>query len=290
MTRLHVLGSGSAGNAFAVEQDDRLLLLDAGFSAREVERRLDTAGLAGRRVAGIALTHEHGDHARGALRLARRWSAPVLCSGGTWKALGAPADVAHQRVAFGVPAEVDGFVVDGAATAHDAAEPLALCITTPGGARIGVAYDLGRPTVAVRHLLKVCDAIVLEANHDEYLLRVSDYPPAVRQRIAGSGGHLSNRAAAELLCEVWHEGLMLVVLAHLSRRCNAAETALATVQDALGKLGWTGELCAATQEGPARVYPVGLPPASAQLSMLIPPPAPAARPPRSAEEWQAQRA
>ncbi len=257
MTRLHVLGSGSAGNAFAVEQDGCLLLLDAGFSAREVERRLESAGLAGRAVAGIALTHEHGDHARGALRLARRWSAPVLCSSGTWNALGAPGDVAHQRVAYGVPARVAGFVVDGAATAHDAAEPLALCVTAPGGARIGVAYDLGRPTVAVRHLLQLCDAIVLEANHDEYMLRVSDYPPVVRQRIAGSGGHLSNRAAAELLCELWHEGLLLVVLAHLSRRCNAEEAALATVQNALGKLGWMGELCAATQAGPARSYGIG---------------------------------
>ncbi len=261
MTRLHVLGSGSAGNAFTVEHDDRLLLLDAGFSAREIERRLETAGLAGRRVAGIALTHEHGDHAKGAIRLARRWAAPVLCSTGTWQALGAPADVRHQRVSYGCPVAVDGFVIDGAATAHDAAEPLALRITAPAGARIGVAYDLGRPTVAVRHLLKLCDAIVLEANHDEYLLRVSDYPPVVRQRISGSGGHLSNRAAAELLCEVSHAGLTLVVLAHLSRRCNAEDTALATVREALGKLGWSGELCAAAQEGPARSFPIGSAPA-----------------------------
>lgn len=254
MTRLHVLGSGSSGNAFAVEHEDRLLLLDAGFSAREMERRLDAAGLAGRRVAGIALTHEHGDHAKGAVRLARRWSAPVLCSTGTWRALGAPEDVVHQRVAYGNPATLEGFVVDGAATAHDAAEPLALCITAPSGTRIGVAYDLGRPTVAVRHLLKLCDAIVLEANHDEYLLRTSDYPPAVRQRISGSGGHLSNRAAAELLCEVCHSGLTLIVLAHLSRRCNAEDTALATVREALGKSGWSGELCAAAQAGPVRSY------------------------------------
>lgn len=257
MTRLHVLGSGSAGNAFAVEHDDRLLLLDAGFSAREVERRLENAGLSGRLVAGIALTHEHGDHAKGAVRLARRWGAPVLCSAGTWRALGAPADVVHHRVVYGRPVTVGGFVIDGAATAHDAAEPLALCITAPAGARIGVAYDLGRPTVAVRHLLKLCDAIVLEANHDEYLLRVSDYPPVVRQRISGSGGHLSNRAAAELLCEVCHSGLMLVVLAHLSRRCNAEDTAIATVRDALAKVGWKGELCAAAQQGPVRAYAVG---------------------------------
>ena len=262
MTHLHVLGSGSAGNSFAVEHDDRLLLLDAGFSAREVERRLEAAGLSGRRVAGIALTHEHGDHAKGAVRLARRWSAPVVCSTGTWQALGAPRDVLHQRVAYGNPATVDGFVIDGAATAHDVAEPLALCITAPTGTRIGVAYDLGRPTVAVRHLLKLCDAIVLEANHDEFLLRTSDYPPAVRQRIAGSGGHLSNRAAAELLCEVCHPGLALVVLAHLSRRCNAEDTALATVREALGKSGWNGELCAAGQAGPVRSYAVRPSPSS----------------------------
>src|SRR5690606_24963642 len=91
-------------------------------------------------------------------------------------------------------------------------------------------------------------------------------------------GHLSNRAAAELLCEVCHEGLMLVVLAHLSRRCNAEAAALATVREALGKLGWMGELCAATQEGPARVFGVGrvgASPAPSPSSPLPTPPEPA---------------
>ncbi len=88
MITLYVLGSGSRGNCFAVEADGKALLIDAGFSAREIERRAGSAGLDLAMVAGIALTHEHGDHACGALRLARRLRVPVLTAPGTWARLG----------------------------------------------------------------------------------------------------------------------------------------------------------------------------------------------------------
>ena len=122
-------------------------------------------------------------------------------------------------------------------TSHDAAEPLALAVRAADGTSVGVAYDLGRPTAAVRYLLRNLTALVLEANHDEVQLRTSDYPPVVQRRIAGSGGHLSNRAAAELLAELHHPGLAVVVLAHLSQRCNTAEDARATVAPALRRVG-----------------------------------------------------
>lgn len=246
--RLHVLGSGSRGNSFALDAGGRVLLLDAGFSARELCRRLEAHALAPGMLVGVALTHEHGDHATGAVRLARKLGIPVACSDGTWRGLGAPADVPHRRVAYGVPAAVGDFVIEGAGTSHDAREPLALAVRVGDGPRLGLAYDLGRPTVAVRHLLRACAAIVLEANHDEYLLRISEYPAVVRQRIAGSGGHLSNRAAGELLAELCHEGLALVVLAHLSQRCNDAATARAAVAEALGAASFRGQIHVASQE------------------------------------------
>lgn len=251
MTRLVALGSGSRGNCFALACDGAVLLIDAGFSAREIERRADAAGVSLDEVIGIALTHEHGDHARGAPRLARRLDVPILTAPGTRDRLRTDARRA-THLPLGLTSEValGPFTVRACPTSHDAAEPLALAVHTADGARVGVAYDLGRATTATRYLLRGLTAIVLEANHDDVLLRTSGYPPVVQQRIAGSGGHLSNRAAAELLAELHHPGLAVVVLAHLSQRCNSAAEARATVEPALRRAGFRGVLYVAEQDVP----------------------------------------
>ena len=269
MTALYVLGSGSRGNCCAVEHDGTAILIDAGFSPREIERRAETAGLALGSVGAIVLTHEHGDHARGAGRLARRLGVPVLTAPGTWTRLAPKLRHAeHRPLGLCARVEIGPFVVTACPTSHDAAEPLALAVETGGGVRVGVAYDLGRPTAAVRYLLRNLTAIVLEANHDDVLLRTSGYPPVVQRRIAGSGGHLSNRAAAELLAEVHHPGLGVVVLAHLSRQCNTADDARATVAHTLRRAGFGGTLHVADQDEPLGPIPV-VSRASAQFGLAL---------------------
>jgi phosphoribosyl 1,2-cyclic phosphodiesterase len=251
MTRLFALGSGSRGNCFALGCEGAVLLIDAGFSAREITRRAMTGGLALDEVVGIALTHEHGDHTRGAARLASRLGVPILTAPGTRDRLPAEARaVAHLSLGFTAEVALGPFTIRACPTSHDAAEPLALVVHTADGARVGVAYDLGRATTATRYLLRGLTAIVLEANHDDVLLRTSGYPPVVQQRIAGSGGHLSNRAAAELLAELHHPGLGVVVLAHLSQRCNTAAEARATVEPALRRAGFRGAVYVAEQDAP----------------------------------------
>jgi phosphoribosyl 1,2-cyclic phosphodiesterase len=251
MMTLYVLGSGSRGNCCAVEAEGGTLLIDAGFSAREVERRAALAGLDLSRLVGIALTHEHGDHACGAALLARRLRIPVLTTQGTWGRLAAEMeDAEHRALGLCARAELGPFAVEACPTSHDATEPLAIVVRDPEGTSIGVAYDLGRATTAVRYLLRDLTAIVLEANHDEVQLRTSTYPPVVQRRIAGSGGHLSNRAAAELLAELHHPGLSVVVLAHLSERCNTAAAARTEVGRALRRVKFRGVLHIAEQDEP----------------------------------------
>ncbi len=265
MTRLVVLGSGSKGNALALIHDGVTLLVDAGFSAREIRRRALAAGVPLDRLAGIALTHEHGDHSSGAALLARDLGAPILCSDGTWDRLHAKVGRArHLRLTMTAAVETGPFRVESAGTSHDAAEPVALAISTTG-ASVGVAYDLGRPTAAVRYLLRDRSALVLEANHDDVLLRTSGYPPVVQQRIAGAGGHLSNRVAAELLGELVHPALAFVVLAHLSERCNSEQHAREAVAPALEAAGFAGELHVALQGAPTG--PFQLRPRGAQASL-----------------------
>jgi phosphoribosyl 1,2-cyclic phosphodiesterase len=270
MTRLYALGSGSKGNCFALECDGATLLIDAGFSAREIERRAAAVGLALDTVVGIALTHEHGDHACGAPRLARVLDIPVFTAPGTWDALGGRVRGSEHR-ALGLEArgEVGPFTLHACPTSHDAVEPIAVVVECAdpedGAIRVGVAHDLGRPTAHVRYLLRGLTAVVLEANFDELLLRTSGYPPSVQQRIAGSGGHLSNRAAAELLCELCHAGLGTVVLAHLSQRCNTEREARAAVETALRRVGFTGDVHVAAQDAP--LAPLALRRHGAQLAL-----------------------
>lgn len=251
MTRLFVLGSGSRGNCVALACEGAALLIDAGFSAREIARRAAAGGMALDAVIGVVLTHEHGDHARGAARLASRLGVPILTAPGTRDRLNADARVAtHLPLGLTRDVALGPFTIRACPTSHDAAEPLAVAVHTADGASVGVAYDLGRATTATRYLLRGLSAIVLEANHDDVLLRTSGYPPAVQQRIAGSGGHLSNRAAAELLGEVYHPGLAVVVLAHLSQKCNTASDARATVEPALRRVGFRGTVYVAEQDVP----------------------------------------
>ena len=250
MTRLVVLGSGSKGNALAIEHAGETLLVDVGFSAREIRRRAAAAAVALDRVAGIALTHEHGDHTTGAALLARELGVPVYCSSGTWERLRPRLGGAeHRLLTMTTAVEAGPFRIESAEISHDAAEPVALAISTPR-ASVGVAYDLGRPTAAVRYLLRGRTALVLEANHDDVLLRTSGYPPVVQQRIAGAGGHLSNRVAAELLADLVHTDLAVVVLAHLSERCNTEVHARDAVAPALAAAGFAGALHVARQGEP----------------------------------------
>src|SRR6478736_1067930 len=244
MTVVRVLGSGSSGNCIALEEEGAVLLLDAGFSAKEIELRAAQCDLDLTKVVGIAVTHEHGDHSKGAARLSTKYGVPVLGTPGTLEAIAAPRVLGLRP---DTPTVIGPFTLEAATTSHDAAEPIAIAAWGPSQTRVGLAVDLGRPTTTVRYLLQECAAIVIEANHDEVMLLQSSYPATVRARIAGAGGHLSNRQTAELLAELCHPHLGLVILAHLSERCNAPEAARAAVAEAVATAGFRGRLEVAPQ-------------------------------------------
>ncbi len=251
--RVTVLGSGSVGNATLIDAGGTALLVDAGFSGRDLEARLRSVGTDPETLAGIVVTHDHGDHTRGMGVLARRFNVPLFLTPRTAEAcaglLTGEEDVRDYASSgrFRVGAlEVDAFL-----TVHDAVDPVAVAVHHPdSGTKVGIATDLGRPTASVRAALAGCHVLVLEANHDDALLWRGPYPWSVKQRIASSHGHLSNRAAASLARELSHPGLVGVVLAHLSQHCNDAGLARYEVGRALDRAGWRGELVVARQDGP----------------------------------------
>jgi phosphoribosyl 1,2-cyclic phosphodiesterase len=180
---------------------------------------------------------------------AKRWGWSVHATTGTIAACPALADTARPFTA-GATLELDEFSIASVPTSHDAADPVAFVATARrSGVRAGVVYDLGHVSARVRGALTDLDVLVLEANHDEGMLRAGPYPPSVRQRIAGPRGHLGNRAAAELARHCAHSKLAHVVLAHLSDTCNEPALATSTVNAALARTRWRGTLHAAPQHG-----------------------------------------
>ena len=250
--KLTVLGSGSRGNAFAVTAAGATVLLDAGFGPRTLIRRAKKVGLDLTTLYGVVLTHEHGDHARGASGLARKFGCPIYGSRGTLAALqGRVGPAKCVPLATQRNTRIGPFRIEACSTTHDANEPLALAVSGPvNSVKLGLAYDLGRPTSALRYLLRGATCLLMEANHDELMLRAGPYPPSIRERIGGSRGHLSNRAAGQLLAELCHRKLASVVLVHLSERCNTPRLATAEVRTHLDAVGFRGRLQVAKQDEP----------------------------------------
>ena len=235
MIRFRSLGSGSGGNATVVEASSGItttrLLVDAGFSLKELDARLARASLAASDLDAVFVTHEHGDHIGCALALAERDALPLWMSRGTWRAIGGFAAPATLRFARDdEPIAVGDIEVHPFTVAHDAVEPLQLRCSD-GSARLVVLTDLGSITAHMLANVAGCDAIVLECNHDAGMLALSRYPPSLKARIGGRLGHLSNATAAEILMRCASPRLQHVVAAHLSRENNRPEIARAAALD-----------------------------------------------------------
>lgn len=257
--KVTVLGSGSAGNSVLVESASTRILVDAGFSGRDIERRLDSLAVSPESIDALLITHDHGDHTRGMGVLARRWGLPLYITQATRAACARLLQGNERVYAYSTagPVVIGDLVINPFLTVHDAADPIAVTVTEPGtGEKLGIATDLGRPTASVRHALRDCDVLVLESNHDEILLRESPYPWSVKARIASSHGHLSNRAAADLAAELCHERLLSIVLAHLSERANDPGLALDVVGARLARHGFTGELQLGLQDRPIQTIDI----------------------------------
>lgn len=219
------LGSGSRGNATLLEGGGVRLLVDCGFSLRELDRRLAINGLSASELDAVLLTHEHADHVKGVAALARRHGVPVWSTTGTWRAsrAGDLPDV-HLFHSHGEGFRIGDVRVQPFAVPHDAREPVQY-VFEHGGRRFGMLTDVGSLTPHILDSLKGLDALLLECNHDPGLLAAGPYPPSLQARVGGALGHLSNGQAAALLARLDHDRLRHLVAAHLSEKNNRPELA-----------------------------------------------------------------
>jgi phosphoribosyl 1,2-cyclic phosphodiesterase len=215
------IASGSNGNCYYVANDSEAVLIDAGISCRELQRRATRAGIDLGLVKAIFISHEHSDHIRGLEAIARKWNLPVF---------GTPACLsrcrmdrsAHLSVTIqnNETVHVGGLAVTAFAKRHDACDPVSFVVESEDGVRVGVLTDIGRCCDEVVQQFSRCHAAFLESNYDTDMLMHGRYPAHLKQRIRGGHGHLSNDEALELFLEHRSPALSHLILSHLSANNN----------------------------------------------------------------------
>lgn len=239
--RLTILGSGSAGNCAYVETDEARILVDAGFSLRQIRNRLASIGRTPENLTGILITHEHSDHVSGLEMLAEKLRIPIYCNRPTQEAIEYQINVKFDCRLFttGASFEIGDVQVETFSIPHDAQDPVGFLLRT-ADANIGFLTDLGHVTKLVLDRIRAANVLVLEANHDVKMLQDCPHRPwSLKQRILGRHGHLSNEAAANAVEEIISADLRHLYLGHLSSECNRPEIAFNVVREKLQQLGAT---------------------------------------------------
>ncbi len=249
------MGSGSGGNATWIATEKVRLLIDIGFSFREIGKRLSAIGESVDDLDAVLISHEHSDHVRGLPQAAKRLKIPIYLTAMTddvldWHKAEPRREIfqAGQRLAVG-DVEIDTFTIP-----HDAVDPLAFCFRSQG-VTLGLVTDLGYMPDSVRLQIEGCDLLVLESNHDLEMLKVGPYPWFVKQRVMSRMGHLSNQAVSDFLTGPFDRAAKTVVLAHLSDNNNHPEIARLFATSALDEVGaGDTEVVVAPQDHPTEVF------------------------------------
>ena len=253
--RLSILGSGSGGNCAIVATSRTRLLIDAGFSFREIKNRLQKIGEDPKRIDAVLITHEHADHVSGLATLARKLKRPVFVTPLTESRLDwGESEPVLERFQAGQRFTIGDIAVESFTIPHDAVDPVAFCFRAEG-VRIGLVTDLGYLPESVKQHVRGCQLLALESNHDLDMLKVGPYPWFVKQRVMSRVGHLSNHTVGEFLTSEFDRVPEVLVLAHLSEQNNHPEIARLTAADALRSAGAERtRLVLAEQRHPSEVF------------------------------------
>lgn len=248
------LASGSAGNATLISTLSTRILVDCGLSVKQLIARMAAIGESPDDLDAICISHEHSDHIDGLARLVRHGikrgrAVPVFLTEGAasmikWE------NVENPPIKFFKPGTsfvIGDISVSSFTVPHDSSDPVAFCFTA-GGSKVGVATDLGFIPDALRARFRDCRAILLESNHDVEMLRNGPHPLAVKIRVAGRYGHLSNLDVVEYLEKDLGSQMRHVILGHLSKENNSVALALEGARDALFRRGLSAKLTIASQD------------------------------------------
>ncbi|MEE9309545.1 MAG: MBL fold metallo-hydrolase [Cocleimonas sp.] len=237
MLRFASLGSGSKGNATLIESGennkDTRILLDCGFSTKEIEKRLAKLGRTADTISAIVITHEHSDHISGAGRLSRKYNIPVWLTAGTSFVCRDNDFHATHYINSHQNFEIEDIQLLPFPVPHDAREPCQF-VFSDGVSRLGIVTDLGYYTPHIISHLENLDSLLLECNYDERMLLNGAYPQSLKKRVHGIKGHLDNKHASELLKKLHLPQLKNIIGMHVSEKNNTEEYALSALCEGLG--------------------------------------------------------
>lgn len=234
------IGSGSKGNSIYIGTKDTKILIDAGLSGSKIESALKDINVSLDNIDAVFVTHEHSDHIDGIGVISRKYNIPIYATEGTWANM--PDKVGkiskdNKRFVYKDEAVVlNDMFIRPFAVPHDAKEPVCYNVLY-NGIKISVATDMGHITRDVIENIRHSSALVLESNHDVDMLKMSNYPYQLKERILGKFGHISNETCGKLLSCIMNDKLKNVFLGHLSQDNNTPDLAYLTVASTLEEFG-----------------------------------------------------
>jgi phosphoribosyl 1,2-cyclic phosphodiesterase len=246
------LNSGSNGNCYYIGNDNEAVLIDAGISCRETEKRMKRLGLLMKKVKAIFVSHEHTDHIVGIPVLSRKYRLPVYITSDTLRYSGLIIEE-HLIIHFKPhePVRIGGLSVSAFSKFHDACDPHSF-IVAGNAVKVGIFTDIGIACEQVIYHFKQCNAAFLEANYDEQMLAEGRYPYYLKKRISSDKGHLSNTAALHLFTAHKPSCMSHLILSHLSKNNNCPEL----VQQLFNQDAGTTEIIVASRYEETRVYKI----------------------------------
>lgn len=234
--------SGSSGNCYFVKSEDTIILVDAGISAKRILLGLEERGASSKDVSAVLITHEHIDHVRGLRVLLKRLGkTPAFANKKTWDRIDTyQFEDSCQTFQTGEAFFIGDIQVKAFATVHDAAEPVGYSFTSQGK-KLSIVTDTGTLKPQLLEEISDSDTIVLEANHEEFMLKTGSYPYFLKKRILSDHGHLSNQAAADGICHIMRAGNKQpkILFAHLSGENNRPENVFQTVKETFSAKGYS---------------------------------------------------
>ena len=233
------LFSGSTGNCTLVQAGGTNLLVDAGVSAKSVTNALKKTGLEIHDISAVLVTHEHADHIKGLPVLIKKYSVPVYATEGTWRVMHGKFREIPRFQPFFVPEGnfyIGDFAVESFPLSHDAAQPVGYAFFA-SGEKVCIATDTGYISKGMIRSLEGSTTILLESNHDPYMLQTGPYPGILKRRVASRKGHLANEDCAKALCHLVQSGTSQAILGHISLKNNTPQLAFDTSKAALAECG-----------------------------------------------------
>ena len=230
--------SGSSGNCYFLGTSKWGILIDAGISARTIQKNLREMGLDYANIMGVLITHDHADHIRAVGTLGERVHLPIYSTrtihDGIDRNYGVREKLrtSQRYIEKGEKWELNGMIINTFGISHDSSECIGYVIDFLGQ-RFVIATDCGQPNLTMELYLNSANHIVIEANHDESLLLNGPYPTFLKERILSPKGHQSNVTCGKLIAKNWHANMRNIFLCHLSHENNDPTIALETIKELL---------------------------------------------------------